>query len=834
MIIKKNRQEIKEALLLPRKNRGELTDREIKLYMECSITQDNSYECKLPKQVHEVLIEHEVIADPVKTHCAEESLEVSRVDWIYRAEFSVEPGADRYIILCEGLDTVVDIYLNGEFLATHRDMFFPFRREINPDIQNINTLLFHFYSPIRCLEEMKQVYGEAPIDPAHYLRKAPHDFEDFLGMKPYFAGVGIFAPVIIEEQRGGTIEEFDIQYVLNRELTKADIELNVEGVLFTDEISYVDYIIRNEEGQVIFKKREEVEVNAYYKNSIKIKELPVKLWWPLGYGFPVLYGFEAKLTTGNNSITCCKKIGFREVKFIAPFDVHINHVPVRLWGANLVPINGVTHCYDKVRMEFLFKRIKDANMNFIRLWGGGEPYPDDVYQLADENGILIWGEFFHKWGMYPQDEVYMDLYRNEAVYMLKSFRHHPALIMWCGGNESYMGAEMDMPSVPYIGDKIFEQYEKLCGEIDPQRYYQKNSPMGGDFTNDPRAGDFHGWNHLWYIPYTDYPVMFSENSRVSPPILKSLKKYIPDPEEFWPEGFRSTLHNFEDCLLPPAWMKLKTGPEPYWCSPIEQFYDADTPEALIYKCQAAHAQMLKRIGERLKRGRPAWDKDGESRCKGQLIWKLNDSWPQIFCGLLDYDLQGGIPYYTIKRVFEQIQVSFAMEDNITIWGVNDSRYNFQGTLEFVLFHPITNKIVHSFVKEVEIESGKSIIICDLDSIPQFKRENILYACLKDTEGKIVARNYDFVEIERNLCFPDAKLTLEKQGDGIIITTDRYARCIELSGTGSCEDVSLFFEDNYFDLMPFEKRHIQIECKEKELTITAKAFYSSTESTVKIK
>lgn len=822
---------IREGLLIKREGTGPLTESEINGF-EQGLFNSQGYECRLPAQVHEILIHHGKMKDPVLTHCGEESREVSSSDWIYRTEFKTPGNMEQHLLTCRGLDTIADIYLNGEKIGEHRDMFYPFRSEVSLKEEERNVLVFHFHSPVRHLEEMRQLHSDCPyIDPAHYIRKAPHDFEDFLGIKPYFASVGIFDEVVVESWNTGRIEELHVSYRLDKNLETAAVEFHVTGQISRVGNYTVHCAIEDEKGRKIFERAERIYASETLDCRICTEALKVDLWWPRGYGRQPIYSCSARLLNESVISQKEKRTGFRLIEFKGPFDLYMNHIAVKLWGANLVPLNGLSHCFDRGRAKRLITLALNANMNILRFWGGGEPYPDELYEMADRAGIMVWGEFFHKWGMYPEDEEYMELYGAEACYMLKEFRHHPALVMWCGGNECRMGADMDNPSRKYVGDKIFSQYGALIEEFDPEKFYLSNSPDGGSFANDPREGDFHGWNHLWYVPYDRYPVMFSENSRVSPPILKSLEKYIPDPGELWPEGFVPRHTRYGENLLPPAWMKLKTGPEPYWCSPVEQFYDAGSPGELIYQCQAAHGKLMKQIGERIRRGKPANDPEGERRCKGQLIWKFNDSWPQIFCSLLDYDMEGGIPYYTVKRVFEPLHVSFDIEEHITIWAVNDSRYDFEGTMEFVLFHPMENKVINSMEKEVIARQGQSVMICDLDFLTQFKRENLLYACLKNKAGEVIARNYEFVEIERNFCFPDAKLSLGKEGDYLVVSTDKFARSIELGGTCNNGEERFLFEDNYFDLLPFEQRKIRIDTGAERFTVTAKPFYSTKNSTI---
>lgn len=792
---------------------------------------DEEYTVNLPKQLHEVLVENGKMENPVISHEGNDAIEFSRHDWVYTVSFTLSNIRKKFFLRCKGLDTITDIYFNDVHIGRHENMFYPFECELKKCREGENYLKFYFHSPVKYLEELEEPEEwKGRIPRTHYLRKAPHDFEDFLGIKPCYPTVGIFDDICIYE--------YENSYIKNTRVS-AHLDETGQGIL---------------NWKIQYKRNRNVRVKARIKlkgpkgqEVEEIKELPCDaeeailetvvrqpyLWWPRGYGEQNMYMASVELVEEGKVVDKRRKyIGFRKLECIRDFDFHINNIPIKLWGANLVPITGGTHVFDEKKAEELIAKAVYANMNMLRFWGGGEPFPEKLYEMADKAGILVWTEMFHKWGMYPDSDPYMQEYKKEAMYMLEKTQGHPSVIIWSGGNESIMGAKLDHPEEAYIGNKIFAMYRELI-ERNTEAFYIENSPSGGAFPNDPREGDFHGWNHLWYIPYDKYPVFFSENSRVSTPGIKSLKKYIPDNDKLWPEGFLPHLGKFEDSLFPEAWQKLKTGPEPYWCSPIEQFYDASTPEELIYKCGEAHAQFMKRTAERLKRGRPSWDKLGERRCKGQLIWKFNDSWPQIFCSLLDYDLEPGHAYYGVKRGFEPVQVSFAIEDNISIWGVNDTGKDFYGTMEFVLFSPKENKKETEFREKIKIPAGESVYICDLDRLAQFKRENVLYARLKDEAGNIVSRNYEFTEIERNLYFPEAKLSLTYEDQELIIQTDKYARCIELKGEKDGDEFGFLFEDNYFDLMPFETRHIKVFSEKKNFKIYAKAFYSPYETQIRV-
>lgn len=206
-----------------------------------------------------------------------------------------------------------------------------------------------------------------------------------------------------------------------------------------------------------------------------------------------------------------------------PLAFIINGKKVRLWGGSMDPMQGYTHCYQKERAERIFDMVENANMNTLRIWGEGIPLPDEFYEEADRRGILIWQEFFMGHGAYPDNEEYGMKCVKEAEVLVRRLRHHASLLMWCGGNETIMGAEL-IGKYPF-GDWIAKSaFPEMLRRLDPERYYHVNSPYGGEWTNDPREGDSHTYECIWEYPYQEYPNFLSESIRTAPPARYSLEK----------------------------------------------------------------------------------------------------------------------------------------------------------------------------------------------------------------------------------------------------------------------------------------------------------------------
>jgi hypothetical protein len=463
-------------------------------------------------------------------------------------------------------------------------------------------------------------------------------------------------------------------------------------------------------------------------------------------------------------------------------------------------------------------------MNALRIWGGGVPYREELYEEADARGILLWQDFFHDWGMFPDDDEYRSLCRAEAEHMVRKLKHHPSILLWCGGNECYQGSEDDGFD-RVSGWEIFEiDYREVASRLDPQRYYHPNSPYGGSHANDPIIGDSHVYSHIWFNRGWDYPLFQTENTRIYAPHLRSLTRML-GKDNIWTNGYTGQVTKSGETAIPPAWQKRALMPD---CinrtPPIERFYEANEPEGLTYRFGAAHAFHMKETIERQRRGRPAADDAfGRRRTAGHFIWRFSDMWPEMYCALIDYYMEAYIPYYAVRRAYNPILISFEISDRIFVWLVNDTPETVEGTLEIILHHPVSGENLRETKLPVSVRPGQSLPVTDLDFWGEFRRENFLYARLINKEGSCLAQANDYLDMERNIAFPPCGLALSREGDRLFIRADHFARCVELSArSGDGNEFGWFFEDNYFDLFPWEKKEIRLLVRERPAFISARA------------
>ncbi len=282
---------------------------------------------------------------------------------------------------------------------------------------------------------------------------------------------------------------------------------------------------------------------------------------------------------------------------------------------------------------------------------------------------------------------------------------------------------------------------------------------------------------------------------------------------------------------------------PYTCAeswkktgPVEQFYDATDAAGLVYRLGMAESLYYQDTVERQRRGRPAAEQSDRRCCGGYLVWKYNDSWPQVYSAKVDYFLEPKHVYYALRRAYAPLMLSFDFDTYLYLWVINDTRQPVTGIVTVQLYHLEQNEFRKEIEREVTVHPGKSHVVVRLDQagIRAFRKEHVLFATLTDNSGQILARANAFADIERRLTFPEATLDVTLREDAMVVTTDKFARCVTLTGDAQGDDFGWCFEDNYFDLLPGESKVVRILGKHAEGHITAKPWYSPHATTVQWK
>ena len=483
-------------------------------------------------------------------------------------------------------------------------------------------------------------------------------------------------------------------------------------------------------------------------------------------------------------------------------------------GANYIPQDALLPNVTTERYQTLFRDMKEANMNMVRIWGGGTYENNLFYDLADENGILVWQDFMFACTPYPSDPTFLKRVEAEAVYNIRRLRNHASLAMWCGNNEilealKYWGFEKKFTPEVYQGlmhgyDKLFrELLPSMVKEFDSDRFYVHSSPYLANWGRPESwgTGDSHNWG-VWYgkKPFesldTDLPRFMSEFGFQSFPEMKTIAAFAAS-EDYQIESEVMNAHQKSSI----GNSLIRTYMERDYIIP-ESFED------FVYVGLVLQGQGMRHGLEAHRRNRPY--------CMGTLYWQLNDSWPVVSWSSIDYYGNWKALHYQAKRAFAPVLINpIQQNDSLSVYLISDRLDTMeQMTLEMKVVDfdgkTLGKKIqVHSL--EVPANTSKCVYRAKLDGwlTPEDCRRSFLKLILKDKSGHQVAESDHFFRKTKDLQLPPISVSYQmKQTDG---------KC-ELTLFSSMLAKDIFIEtplqgarysDNFFDLLPGERKKVII-------------------------
>lgn len=787
----------------------------------------------MPAMVHDILQQHELIEAPWRPGAAEACQWVAEKDWLYACTFTASSPKAPAILHFYGLDTLVDVYLNGQRLGSHANMYWPLHVDVTGKLQAQNNLVLHFHTVFEDENGKKKPLRQRNGQP---VRRPGQNYGSYLGPRPLFSRVGVYDRITLEVFHGTRLAKVAANATVDKSLRQGTVTVDLAG---ESQLSAVAFIARllEADGTVAAQANSSTKVQAgTFRKQIQLSLEKPKLWWPRGYGDQPLYQLEVQLLAdGLPHQTLSRTLGFRRVTQIQPLHFVVNNVPVRLWGGDWVTPRWESAVWDRSRVTQLLDMAEHANFNAFRVWGVVEAPHDHFYQEADARGFMLWQDFTDL--PLGGDDQSRSICRTEAALLIKRLKHHPSIFIWCGGNENAMWHHPEFNNEledrgPWPGLASAQAVAEVCQKLDPGRPYRPTSPYGGDNPNAPESGNTHGYTNMWFVSGYDYLNFASEDTRIAAPPLHSLKRFMA-PEDIWPADYSPVFAHGNIHPYPPAWLKYTTGSSWKKTGPVEQFYDATSPAELVYRLGMAESLYYRDTVERQRRGRAATDPLNRRRCGGYLVWKYNDSWPQVYSAKVDYFLEPYHCYYALRRAYQPVMLSFEKGPNITLWAANDTREAVSGTVRLQLFHMERNAVRREVTRDVTLPPGESKVIVNLAEagMHTFRLEHLLLATLTDASGQLLARTDTRVDMERRLRFPEAKLEVQVQAGELRITTDQYAHAVTLAGDANGDPFGWFFSDNYFNLLPGESKSVRVLGDRTEGTITAKPHHSPHTSTV---
>ncbi|MHA2390935.1 MAG: glycosyl hydrolase 2 galactose-binding domain-containing protein [Promethearchaeota archaeon] len=821
-------------------------------------------EAQVPGTVFEALVEKHIIEDPFYGENEHKMKWVYEANWIYEREFDIKQEfLDHKSVLLRfhGLDTISDVYLNDELIGSVDNMFVTYDFEVKSMLKSVgNKLIVKFFSPTSKAQEFTDKYGfklntgYAAIPGVPYLRKAQYSFGWDWG--PKLPDIGIWKNV--------EIIGFD-DFKINSVFPYTSFEYNIDPLSITNsnEISAIEITSTklSIEIELTLGEKNVSGLNYMIKAQLKapnddlfIKEIPLRkeketisfdienpyLWWTHDLGNPNLYQLEVSILKDQVLERITQQIGLRDIQLVRKFDKWgetfyflLNGIPIFAKGANWIPVDSFIPRGKKLGLYSMnLKDARKANMNMIRVWGGGIYEDESFYDLCDELGLLVWQDFPFACAIYPYHNDFIENVKLEALQNIKRLRGHPSLALWCGNNEiesawkwylrsSEIGRDrterLNFLNKSYL--RIFEDtLPKLITELDPTRPYWPSSPSSGFISenlaqwssNNPNVGDAHYWavwhGNMPFSAYRDFNTRFmSEFGYESFPSLKTIKNFCPTDQ-----------YDFDSPIMENH-QKNSAGNQK-----IMDYMDKRFSIPLEFEQQIILSQITQ--AEAIEYGVEYWRQNRtDFHCMGALYWQLNDCWPVASWSSLDYYGRWKALHYFAKRFYQPLLASVKEEFNqVEFWVTNDLRESREIELEWKIMNSEENTLMTgNFHSKISPCSSSKLGLEDVSHINKEEydmRNNIIfYRLYSNIERKeMICRGFRLFDAPKlfNLKDPEIIGSFEvmegKKDNKFQVKLKLEAKSIALYVNINSDLLDFIASDNFFSMEPNEIRDIDIE------------------------
>jgi beta-mannosidase len=772
----------------------------------------------VPGCVHTDLLANKLIDDPFYRDNEQKQQWIGKTDWEYQTHFAVTAATlrrENIELVFEGLDTYADVYLNDTLILKADNMFRTWRVDAKQALKaGDNILRIRFRSPIKeVLPVMARIKYELPASndqgekTSPYTRKAPYQYGWDWG--PRFVTSGIWRPVSLEAWDKARVA--DVQIVTDKVAADtASLTANVD--VEASKAMQATVIVKSTPPSFgnlrpVVARKEIALAKGSNRVSLDFTIPHPQLWWPNGLGDHPLYDFQAQVLVDGASIDQKNtRVGVRTLELRQTpdesgksFAFFINGVPVFAKGANWIPADSFPTRITKAKYRELVASARDANMNMLRVWGGGIYESEDFYDACDEMGIMLWQEFMFACSMYPATPEFLDNVRHEAIDNVTRLRNHPSIVVWCGNNEietawQHWGWKQNLPA------SLWDDYKKLfhgvlqevAATYDPTRPYRPSSPSA-NLEEDPekqRIGDTHYWQ-VWHaaLPFSEYekqrPRFMSEYGFQSFPGIETVKTYtLPNERDIQSPVMMAHQRHPRGNQLIREYM-LREYPEP------KDF------ESFLYVSQVLQAEGIRTGAEHLRRIMP--------RNMGSLYWQIDDCWPVASWSSIDYYGRWKALQYYARHFYANLLISpHEEEGQLKFYVVSDATKPVSATIHVVVMN-FDGNVIQTVDRAVTIAPLASRSYYDVPVNELLKgadpKTSFVY-CELLTDGKVVSRHDHFFAPFKELQLPkqpgiNYDVAAAPNGFRVTAKAASFAKAVYFSAG----DHDGAFSDNYFDLIP---------------------------------
>lgn len=613
----------------------------------------------VPGDVHSALLSAGLIPDPYAGRNERDVQWVAQEDWAIERTFDVTPEmleGDWYLDI-GSIDTVASVYVNGVLVLDADNCFRRYRPDVTEALkagENVLRVLIHSSIAAGAARQAAQPFfipwhpGNSPIPNGNMLRKPQCHFGWDWNIA--IAPLGIYGAIFLRR-----LEVARIEHVTTRQFHHADgaVDLYVTATFHAEAPGILPVHFSLGEERV----RLDIGVNAgetQLTHMFRI-ERPA-LWWPAGHGEQAIYAIRVE-TPGE---TVVRRIGLRQVELVTDrdeagsrFALKVNGREIFCRGANWIPADALPSRITPAGVRDLLQSASEANMNMIRVWGGGFYEPDWFYDFCDELGLMVWQDFMFACNLYPSTVDFLDNVAAEVDYQVKRLASHPSIVLWCGDNE-LVGALTWFEASRENRDRYLVSYDRLNRTIElamrkaaPGAIWWPSSPASGtldfgDAWHADGSGDMHYWS-VWHEnkSFDDYRTVrprfcseFGFQSYTSMPVMRSFAA----PKDM----------NIASPVME-SHQKNAGGNERIAGTMFRYFRFPKDFESFVYLSQIQQGLAIRTAVDYWRSLKP--------HCMGTLYWQLNDTWPVASWSSLDHGGSWKAMHYMVRRFFQPVAVA---------------------------------------------------------------------------------------------------------------------------------------------------------------------------------
>ncbi|CAN7939245.1 unnamed protein product, partial [Ixodes hexagonus] len=759
-----------------------------------------NFSAEVPGGIYTDLKRNGIIGEPYFSFNDVKYAWVARENWTFYRTFSVPETLlqhKRVSLVAHGIDTVCQVEINDAKVLSTSNMFvryFADVKQILKEAPSENTIAVKCQSPVlyalRRHKQQSKSYIIYPICPGsvqhgechvNYLRKTQSSFSWDWG--PSFPSQGIWKSIEIEAYDAVIIRDLTVRTNLkksggserwtltldafyesaSRESLNGTYKISLDGAPFGS-------------GSLTFLPSAEKKKKVRFVVPLS-QELRIEKWWPNGYGTQRLYLLDVTVSVNGEEFSKQLKIGFRTVELVQDvittrdtnlnFYFKVNDVPIYAKGSNWIPADSFPERITPDYVEHLLRSAKDANMNMLRVWGGGRYESDFFYDLADKLGILIWQDMMFAVSLYPVDPRFLDDVAEEVRQQVRRLQHHPSILLWAGNNEneqaiaSFWWPGMALHLMRYRQDyrKLYiDTIKNIADAEDDSRPFLSSSPSNGKLSqlsdwiavepNSYSSGDVHFYNYQidWWNP-DGLPVsrFVSEYGLQSYPSRDTLQDVILPSMIVYP--FSLALEHRQHQLLGDSnvigavdlhfrWPSLENGSYAY--------------DIISYYSQIAQAEGIRTATESFRRWRGRVDDKGSGNTMGALYWQLNDIWQAPSWASIEYGGRWKMLHYFAKKFFSPVLVSpfitrRGADRQLQVFVVNDLRETFSNvtlhieTYKWQSFTPLALASLNfTLPNETSLAVFKESMSAVWKNVDCTDQSCFLWFTLKDERGAMLA------------------------------------------------------------------------------------------------